>query len=1145
VNSDSDLSEECERHGNETFIQAEGTIVPPDIQQYVNRKIATRSETEQLNYLSEISQKLSECLKKINKYDSRGEELLQQIRQKVGSSSAQQQSSGQELHVSGKAARKLRRRYHKYLVNSHRKYIDVGNLIARKFENKISSTLKRQFLLVESEFSELSQVVESRGIEVRKKIESIEIQIRHLQEISFFDEESHSEDDTSTFDVFSWNSNENKMTPRRHRSGERNLARGNRGESLGGRKAVDDDDSSGSGDDGIQGNQFGRQLENGHRMVAEDEQFIASEDDLTTTATQRSKLHKRQKLSDQNGVTVASPLIGLGNEMSMTMIVHQETSSSSHHRQKKVQSFDTHKVIEAFQKLQIKSLRGDLLYTSDPESSIQFQQENRILATSRLNSLLEQTHDSFPMTERKGNGDDLMGDSSQIISTHLIPKFFSELCSVTNRPHEVNDFNEFLSNLFMIEVIWQQYAIRNDAICLRIFECADQLEQLLLRKFFMATATSEANANCYSDPVNIFAFLRRKALWIRLMTHVHTPLTDGRDKGTMRDDGNGNESLKIAACAEEKLWSMIIYVLLHSGTGLITSLLQCLQPHSTTSPQMAPLVSDLLITLATLTSTTFHDSAQLASTAYRSVEEVAKSQINISLWSIVNFHLIQSLGNLQTENSIFSFISFYEMTSQTTPRNPAIAGISAGETYVIPAFLGSNLSFFPHQFHRIDSSLWATILLFTWIQSKQHFPSSSSPLPTASVSLLTQQQSIGFASLPSNWSLLKELTKDLTQFSPLTDWLLRICHLLPLWDNSSNGYDLFRDLLSRLEKLELPWCLPNLSIPLLDLSSLQTEVLLITQAYQSHLPDISGNHSLISPLFTMNSSTNTANDTTLFVSPILLDLFNHLCSSIGIAPPRYHLRSHNDDSPLEFGEEILPFALALFSKGLRGIPKDSISFKRIQNRLRSALPLLCKDTSSLSAPICFISLVKCSVNLFGPTFYTTSMHQTLINLTSNEEIYSEEERFFFSWYLSLVLFLPSQSESLNASTSSLCRLGFSFLFNKFQSVLEQLLSGTKTSSHSLSQIVTLISLLPIIDGIHTSDYSFEGDDSNENKIRLIFSLWNGTLRTMTHLGPGSGNGTPVPTMDSIALQLCFSGLQRLFSNLTTYLTSRSVIEVNR
>ena len=447
----------------------------------------------------------------------------------------------------------------------------------------------------------------------------------------------------------------------------------------------------------------------------------------------------------------------------------------------------------------------------------------------------------------------------------------------------------------------------------------------------------------------------------------------------------------------------------------------------------------------------------------------------------------------------------------------------SGESYFIPAFLGSNLVS-SLQFRLVDSSLWATILLFTWIQLKLQSPSS---IPNGSYSNPSiPLQSIGFASLPSNWQLLKELTKDVNQFYPLTDWLLKICDLLPLWDNTSNGYDLFRELLSRLVKLELPWCLPSLAIPCLDIASLQTEVLLITQAYQSQLSDLHP-----SPLFTLNTN---ATDSTLFSSPILLDLFAHLCSSIGMIPPRHHLRD-DDDPPREFGEDILPFALALFSKGLQGIPKASISFKRIQNRL-STLPLLCKETSTLSAPICLISLVKCSVNIFESNFYTASIHQTLLNIISNEDIYSEEERFFLSWYLSLVLFLPSQSES--SMTHILPRLGFSYLFNKFQNVLEQILSGVKSTSQSLSQIVTLISLLPIIDSIHTSEYSSDGD-LNENKIRLIFSFWNGTMRTLNLL---NGNHT---TFDAIELQLSLCGLQRLFSNLTAYLIAHSLVDTNR
>ena len=1192
VDSDSDLSEECHRNGDETFIQAEGTIVPPDIQQYANRKITSRSETEQLNYLSEISQKLNECLKKINKYDTRGQELLQQIHQTTSSPSSpsthqHQHTISDQLIDCGKAARRLRRRYQKYLVNSHRKYIDVGNLIARKFENKISSSLKRQFLFVENEFNELSQVVERRGIEVRKKIESIEIQIQNLQEISFADEESDLEDEVSVPDVI--HSNEIAPIRRGHSGGGGGggSSRRNRNRDRSGRNGGHvrgDDDSSVSG---MSGDDVPVAQESHHRsrrifslLVGDDEQeFIASEDDLlmTTTATTRrtsqstKQLHKRQKSSEQQNY--APPGGGTWNEIVLPSPSQENSSSRSsslhHHRP----SFDSQKLIETFDNL---PFLGDLLYTSDPTSSPQLQLQNRIHATSLLDSLLEsireEGHEQGEGYEQgEGEGEELMESYSQIISTFLIPKFFFDLCSFfTNHlpspppPSEGNSsspnaHDEFLLKLFVIEVIWQQYAIRNENISHKILEFSDQLEHLLFRKI------------SFTNQINLFAFFRRKALWIRLMTHVHTP-----PLGAGGGDGNGSESLRmIAAGAEEKLWSMIISFLLHSGTDLIISLLQCLPSHSTSlhslpPPLLPPLVSDLLITLATLTSSTFRDSSQLASTAYLSMEEANKSQIKINnLWSIVNFHLIQSLGNLQTENSILTSLSFYERSK--TPKSILSAGESS-PVDAIPAFLGSNLnsSSLSHHFHRIDSSLWATILLFTLIQSKQNQSPSSSSLSSSSSTIDGSRQTslIGFASLPSNWPLVKELTKDLTEFSRLTDWLLRICDLLPLWDNSSNGYDLFRELLSRLVTLECPWCLPCLTISAIDLTSLQTEIFLITEAYQSHLVDI---HSL-TPLFTIpvdttNTSTDTASttNTTSFVSPILLNLFAHLCSSLGMTPPRYHLPPHHE--PLtEFGEDILPFALALFTKGLDKIPKHSISFKRIQNRL-STLPLLCKETTStLSAPICLISLVKYSVNIFGSSFYTASIHQTLLNRISNEKIYCEEERCFLSWYLSLILFLPAQSQVSEAaavaaagttrtSTTILPRLGFSYLFNKFQNVLEQILSGEKSSYHSLSQVVTLISLLPIIDGIHSSEYrsaptatptagggGVTDDDLNENKIRLIFSLWNGTMRTMSLL---TGNTSSTMPMDEIVLQLCFCGLQRLFSNLTTYLRSHSLVEINR
>jgi hypothetical protein len=282
----------------------------------------------------------------------------------------------------------------------------------------------------------------------------------------------------------------------------------------------------------------------------------------------------------------------------------------------------------------------------------------------------------------------------------------------------------------------------------------------------------------------------------------------------------------------------------------------------------------------------------------------------------------------------------------------------------------------------------------------------------------------------------------------------------------------------------------------------------------------------------------------LFSSSLILDLFGCLCHSIGIPPPTHSDGMSESESVLCFsaseyhGQDILPYSLCLFTKGLQGISRDSISFKRIQNRISTLPALLCKQVSNLlTTAVCVISLLKASLHLFGSHLYTESIHQTLVNLITNQESSLEEERQYLSWYLSLVLFLPSQGTQLTLS-SSLGRLGFSFLFTKFQLILEEILSQKSTKGlFPVAHSVTLICLLPIIDGMHSSKYlelsdASSGTSEHESRIRLIFSLWNGTLRMRSAFED-----------EKIQLELCVCGLNRFFSNISNFLLSESIEKI--
>lgn len=913
--------------------------MPPDIRQYAERKVASLNEEEQLAYFTQISTNLHHCLHKINKYAARGDNLLRQLPRMISNPECQDSWRN--------SARMLRRRYQKYLVNSHRKYIDVGNLIAGNFENRVSPALRKQFILAETEFTKVSQIVESRGIVVRKDIESLEYKFDSYVEVSFADNESTEE-----------------FFP------ELELAV---------TSPINSANPSSEGES--------------------DHEFIASDDELQIVS-------ERAKRSCQSGEFI----FDVGPNSSI---------------EKEIEPSDINDPIFP--------IPHDQFFMADSNSSID-QNHNRVGALSLLDSLLElhQVSNEEPSTN---------------VLISIISSLFHELSAIILDP---SSWSEFLPKLFVIEIIWQQYAIRNEQVCCAIVEHCELLEHLLLSKFVISPRT------CSTESINIFTFLKRKTTWVRLLILFQNyQQIDGADMSS--------RFTTLGSHVEDRIWFLLFYILFLFGDII-------LHPNSTSTP----LYHDLLQLLNILCSKNFGDCSQLAQALYISNEKALGLEIKISLWSKFNYYVLQFIPIAQ-HSSYDSFTSGCQITS---------------EPFHMPSFIGP-INFFLNA--RSDSSLWASIWLLTGIQSNHKLQHQ------------LEKENAPYAYIPSNWPLLKELTKDIQAFRPLLRWLNRVNCLLPLWENPSNGFDLYRELLGRLLKLELPWCSPLALSQIEDMHALRTQVLLVVDSYQSHINNSE------SPL--LHSATS------IFSPMILLDLFSHFSHSIGIVPPRYILEGET----FELGEYVLPYALSLFSKGLQGIPTDSISFKRIQNRL-STLPLLCKDTSSLAAPVCLVSLLKCSSDMFGPSFYTESLHHTVVNIISSDT-YTFEERQYLSWYICLVLFLPSQSQPRVSST--LGRLGFSFLFSVLQSVLEEILSGKKCF---YSHILALVSLLPIIDGIHISNYNCR-DDCNEKKVRIIFSLWNSTLRTGNHFD------------DGFQLRLCLCGMNRLFANLLSFLSTNSLDEI--
>ena len=135
-----------------------------------------------------------------------------------------------------------------------------------------------------------------------------------------------------------------------------------------------------------------------------------------------------------------------------------------------------------------------------------------------------------------------------------------------NAPTPIPTPTPIFQQLFVVEALWIQYACQDLKYCRIFLEQCENLEFLIISSPQFCEKLLK---------FNLFAFLRRKALWLKLGLHCASA-TDRADGSGSGSHGSGSHDfflLQLLVMSEEKLWTQVFLgmLLTYSSHVLLSS----------------------------------------------------------------------------------------------------------------------------------------------------------------------------------------------------------------------------------------------------------------------------------------------------------------------------------------------------------------------------------------------------------------------------------------------------------------------------------------------------------------------------------------------------------------------------------------------
>ena len=655
--------------------------------------------------------------------------------------------------------------------------------------------------------------------------------------------------------------------------------------------------------------------------------------------------------------------------------------------------------------------------------------------------------------------------------------------------------SDFVSLLHIAEYLWEYYALKSDYAFTAFLSRCCRLELSMLHYLIGSASCSSGQslnaflstvvARCSQQPFGLFTLLRRKTVWITLALH--------RLQIVARSGAPTLESDRMMEQLSRSLY--ITGLLLACGIVIFTDDIAVLQKQLLSvlsrrpqDPDMmqhddggafdgcdktvrlrevygvsstAATAFDIIQCSVNLYHTQFGDITHLAATGDCYEDTARGSQIQLFKWDLINAHML----DVQMHFSLHGRAS--DCVNQLCDLISAISNLSLdSRTEEYPrlcCYLDSQPSASLRSQQRLDHSFWVGIVMHSFVLYSVVGGGSN-------------VRGSGL-SMAENWKVVKDITKDVCDGASLSAWLARITSLLPLWSNASAGYDLYRDLTSRLIK-DVPWS--------------AAAVMHSRRIAPDDIVQVPTSQDMMALEGVVLECVGVVPSTTL-MSKLMTAMF-HALDDEAPAPvggPDVLLSS------FDYTSAMIPAVTAIFDHGMRNMSPKGAPFRRIKSRVCRLFTISQSAGSGSEAirkwsygdALVLIQVLRSAFNRFGSEVdvYNQTLHDTLLKVLQGSTDTTMREELLVAFTAIFSIYLPAQTCDYTGQASLLTSKGAEYIHGVLMSYLHRSLTlvgeAVASKTHCVACLLAVATCAFLLHGVRARGFR----DEDENIVVCIYA----------------------------------------------------------